>query len=562
MVQLDPRDHDVRDQAEDRKIDTAHDRDLGQDVVHVVGGIPAGANPRNESTVLAHVVGRFVGIENDRDVEEAEEDDARHKQHVVHGLAVPDVSQQSGEPTDTLHPAHQRELLREGQNRRGEDHRDHTTGVDLERHVGGLPAHHAAAYYALGVLHRNAPLAALHQHNESHYRDHHRQQQNQREGVPLVGDEDIGPDVGDGVRQPYHDTREDDQRHAVADAALADLLAQPHDEGRSGGQRQNGQHRETEPRIDDDPLLHRHQALGNAERLQDGEDDRQVAGPLGDLAPAQFAFLLQLFESGDHHGQQLQDDRRRDVRHDAQSEDRQPANIPTGKQVEEAEDRSRLGVEELLPLLNVDARRGDVTAQTVHRQQPQRKHQPLAKIWNAKHVRECFKKLHGSLGFPALFAWSADHLRRASGLLDFLQCRLGKLVGFHRDSARQLTGTEDLQPFAQLLHYSELDEAVNREGIAFELLQAPQIDYGVLLLKDVRESALGQPAVQRHLAAFETALLAEAGARTLSLAASGRGLAMSRAHAPPDAFEALLLSRRWFQSAEVHKIQSLLIGRR
>ena len=50
------------------------------------------------------------------------------------------------------------------------------------------------------------------------------------------------------------------------------------------------------------------------------EHDGQVAGPLGDLAAAQFAFLLQFLERGHHHRQQLQDDRRRDVRHDAQGE--------------------------------------------------------------------------------------------------------------------------------------------------------------------------------------------------------------------------------------------------
>ena len=50
-------------------------RDLRQDLVHVLGGVLAGPDARNESAVLPHVVGRFVRIEDDRDVEEAEEDD-------------------------------------------------------------------------------------------------------------------------------------------------------------------------------------------------------------------------------------------------------------------------------------------------------------------------------------------------------------------------------------------------------------------------------------------------------------------------------------------------------
>ena len=103
-----------------------------------------------------------------------------------------------------------------------------------------------------------------------------------------------------------------------------------------------GQQHETEAGVDHDPLLHGLQALRDAERLQDGEDDRQVAGPLRDLAAAQLAFLLQLFERGHHHRQQLQDDRRRDVRHDAQGEDRQPADVAAREHIEEAEDRALL----------------------------------------------------------------------------------------------------------------------------------------------------------------------------------------------------------------------------
>ena len=52
-----------------------------------------------------------------------------------------------------------------------------------------------------------------------------------------------------------------------------------------------------------------------------------------------------------------------------------------------------LRAEELRPALQVDARRGDVAAQTIHRQQPQREQEPLAEIRDAKHVRERFKKL-------------------------------------------------------------------------------------------------------------------------------------------------------------------------
>src|ERR1035441_5770336 len=292
MVQLDPGNHDVRNQAQDRQINTAHHRNLGEDVVHVVGRIPAGADARNEAAILAHVIRGLIGIENDGNVKETEEDDAGHEQAVVERLAVLYALQRSGEPWDALHKGKLRHGLREGQNRGSEDDRDHAARVDFERHMGRLPAHYAADHDALGVLHRNPALAALHQDDKGNDGDHHGDQHDQRDGAPVVDGEHVLIDVGDGVGQPHYNTGEDDQRHAVADTALADLLTQPHDECRAGGEGNDGQENKTDAGVDHDALLHRLQTLRNPERLQNREDDGQVAGPLGDLAAAQFAFFL------------------------------------------------------------------------------------------------------------------------------------------------------------------------------------------------------------------------------------------------------------------------------
>ena len=62
-----------------------------------------------------------------------------------------------------------------------------------------------------------------------------------------------------------------------------------------------------------------------AGRLQDRQADREVAAVLGQLLLAGLAFLLQLLEPRDDHDEQLDDDARRDVRHDAQREHGQPA---------------------------------------------------------------------------------------------------------------------------------------------------------------------------------------------------------------------------------------------
>jgi hypothetical protein len=92
------------------------------------------------------------------------------------------------------------------------------------------------------------------------------------------------------------------------------------------------------------------QRQGDAQRLEQRQTQRAVTRVLGDLAAAGFAFLLQLLERGHHVGQQLHDDRRRDVRHDPQREHREARQRTTREHVEQAQDAALLALEELLQL--------------------------------------------------------------------------------------------------------------------------------------------------------------------------------------------------------------------
>ena len=72
-------------------------------------------------------------------------------------------------------------------------------------------------------------------------------------------------------------------------------------------------------------LAVREQGLGPGQRdeaggLQDGQADGQVAAVLGQLLLPRLAFLAQLLEARDDDDQQLDDDARRDVGHDAERE--------------------------------------------------------------------------------------------------------------------------------------------------------------------------------------------------------------------------------------------------
>jgi hypothetical protein len=73
----------------------------------------------------------------------------------------------------------------------------------------------------------------------------------------------------------------------------------------------------------------------DAGRLQHRQRDRQVARVLRDLRLAGLALLLQLLEPRDDHDEQLQDDRRRDVRHDPEREDRQLEQRSAAEQVDQ-----------------------------------------------------------------------------------------------------------------------------------------------------------------------------------------------------------------------------------
>src|SRR5207249_4964617 len=134
------------------------------------------------------------------------------------------------------------------------------------------------------------------------------------EQVPIAG-LDLGYDFDNGRGQVDYNASEDQQAHSVADSALGDLLAQPHDERRAGGQADHGHGGEAEPRVGDESLLRSLQGRCNAERLDQRQDHRQVARPLGNFTAPQFAFLLQFFERRYDYGQQLQNDGRSDVGH-------------------------------------------------------------------------------------------------------------------------------------------------------------------------------------------------------------------------------------------------------
>ena len=163
------------------------------------------------------------------------------------------------------------------------------------------------------------------------------------------------------ARQAHDDAGEDDQGDAVADAALGDLLAEPHDEGRPGREGRARRRSGTpNPGAGPAPAPPGAEVLsrknGDAERLDERDHHGPVAGPLGDLLAPHLPFLGELLEVRPDHREELQDDRGRDVGHDPEGEDRHATQGAAREQVQEAQDRALGLVGELGHRHGVDAR--------------------------------------------------------------------------------------------------------------------------------------------------------------------------------------------------------------
>ena len=97
-----------------------------------------------------------------------------------------------------------------------------------------LPAHDA-----LGVLDWDLALRGLHPDDRTVTIRAGARMRERREQADLLQAHEL-EQAHRARGQALDDAREDDQRDAVADADLGDLLAEPHDEDGAGGQREDG----------------------------------------------------------------------------------------------------------------------------------------------------------------------------------------------------------------------------------------------------------------------------------------------------------------------------------
>ena len=354
-----------------------------QHVLDVGHGSGTGTNTGNEAALLTQVVRRLLGIEHHGGVEIRKEDDQRDGEDPIQ----PTCGDGIGESRQPTHVEQSRKLCREVDQAACEDDRDNARRIHLQGNVGGLTAHHLATLHALGVVHRDTALCALHEDDRGDAHEHHGQDKH-RNGDAHTG---ISGQVNrreDGRRHTADDAHEDDKRHAVADAALRDELAHPHDERGTGHQREHHQD------IGED-LGHlgreHHAVLRGLEQQQvaDGVDQaqgqRQVTRDLGDATPAGLAFLRPTAHRRDDALHQLHDDGCGDVGHDAQREYREVRKRAAGEQVQHGHGHARI-LERVSELVERDTRNRHVGTESIKRKDAQREQDLLAQLGNLERV--------------------------------------------------------------------------------------------------------------------------------------------------------------------------------
>src|SRR5262249_28600246 len=119
-----------------------------------------------------------------------------------------------------------------------------------------------------------------------------------------------------------------------------------------------------------------------------------------------------------------------------------------------------------------------------------------------------------------------------------------------------LARLDHLHDLCQLAHQTSLLQRKDIDLVGTQALQVAQRDLGIELERLRLEAALGQAALQRHLAAFEADLVEAARARLLALVAAAARFAEARADAAADAALGVLGARAGLQRVEFHVLSS------
>jgi len=278
---------ELREQAYGDQIDRTDRGQACEHEIDILRRLSARPDPGDESPGLLQIVCGLARIEHDCGVEEAEECNQSTEHHQIDRRTRRQLLRNLLQPTGLAGLAKPgRNRGREQHQRRGEDRRDDAGHIDLQRQVSRLVRVRLATL-PLGIINRNPALTAFHEHDERGNRERQYQQKQHHDRVELAGPSQL-QGATDCRREAGNNACKDDDRNTVTDAALGDLLTQPHQKHRSGGQGDDcteqepgaGNHDHRQPGTRALALQRR----GNTEGLEQGQHHGEISRVLSDLA--------------------------------------------------------------------------------------------------------------------------------------------------------------------------------------------------------------------------------------------------------------------------------------
>src|SRR5690606_39148719 len=173
----------------------------------------------------------------------------------------------------------------------------------------------------------------------------------------------------------------DQHGNSVSDTLICYPLAQPHAEHGAGDQDNDRTEIEKEPRPQDSFRIDR--SLDIAVRLKASDDDRKYAGVLIQLPASRLTFFLHLLKRRKSYGEQLHDDRCRDIRHDPQCKNGGPVERAAKERIDQIEDTAG-GTR--IEQIRIDAWKDDIRTQSENNQVAECIQDPYPKVFDRENI--------------------------------------------------------------------------------------------------------------------------------------------------------------------------------
>ena len=234
-------DQQLRQDAHRREIERADHGQAVQDVFEIFGGVLAGPNARHEAAVLLQVLGGVGRVEHHGRVEEAEEHDQADIGQEIERRAVRQIGGKELGDAAARRPWPWNEAMVAGNSSSEEAKIGGMTPevLILSGRCEASPPYMRLPTWRLGYCTHNSSLRGL---DEDHDRHHDQTptasaMMNSADKAPVRPSSRVCTSaLGSAATMP----EQMDQRHAVADAARGDLLADPHQQQRAADQGDDG----------------------------------------------------------------------------------------------------------------------------------------------------------------------------------------------------------------------------------------------------------------------------------------------------------------------------------